>query len=121
MTKVNMDVLRPWITDRVFELLGVEDEVVPEFVFGMLEESTEPDGKTMQVNLTGFLEDKAPKFMNELWKMLASAQDSIGGIPAMLLEKKKKEILKNRVSPLKENILAFLIHFIYIFKLSFIQ
>jgi hypothetical protein len=38
MKKVSMDVMQPWIVKRVFELLGFEDEVVPEFVFGLLEE-----------------------------------------------------------------------------------
>lgn len=46
----------------------------------------------MQVNLTGFLESKTPKFMYELWKLLLSAQEGIGGIPAEMLEAKRKEL-----------------------------
>lgn len=38
MKKVNMDVIRPWIVDRVYKLLEVEDEVIPEFVFSLLEQ-----------------------------------------------------------------------------------
>lgn len=37
MSKVNLDVVKPWITNRVTELLGTEDEVLVDFVFNMLE------------------------------------------------------------------------------------
>ncbi len=35
--KVKLDVLKPWITQRVAELLGMEDDVVVEFIFNQLE------------------------------------------------------------------------------------
>uniref|UniRef100_A0A673LBS0 Serine/arginine repetitive matrix protein 1-like n=3 Tax=Cyprininae TaxID=2743694 RepID=A0A673LBS0_9TELE len=38
MTKVNLEVVKPWITQRVTEILGFEDDVVIEFVFNQLEE-----------------------------------------------------------------------------------
>lgn len=38
MTKVNLEVIKPWITQRVTEILGFEDDVVVEFVFNQLEE-----------------------------------------------------------------------------------
>ncbi|KAM0067295.1 putative PWI domain-containing protein [Helianthus debilis subsp. tardiflorus] len=38
MTKVKMDVMRPWIAHRVTELLGFEDEVLTNFIYGLLEE-----------------------------------------------------------------------------------
>lgn len=37
MTKVKMDVMRPWIATRVTELLGFEDEVLINFIYGLLE------------------------------------------------------------------------------------
>jgi serine/arginine repetitive matrix protein 1 len=37
-SKVNLAVLRPWIEQRIEELLGFEDEVVVDFCWGMLEE-----------------------------------------------------------------------------------
>ena len=46
----------------------------------------------MQVNLTGFLEEKAPIFMEELWNLLLSAQESLGGIPKIFIEQKKEEL-----------------------------
>ncbi len=52
----------------------------------------------MQINLTGFLGgSKARLFIGELWNLLASAQSSPDGIPAELVEMKKKEILKAKV------------------------
>lgn len=38
MTKVNLEVVKPWITQRVTEILGFEDDVVIEFIFNQLEE-----------------------------------------------------------------------------------
>jgi serine/arginine repetitive matrix protein 1 len=38
MTKVKLDVLKPWIATRVTELLGSEDEVVVLFILNQLEE-----------------------------------------------------------------------------------
>ncbi len=38
MLKVNLDVIKPWITKRLEELLGLEDDVVIEFVFNQLED-----------------------------------------------------------------------------------
>lgn len=96
MIKVNLDVMKPWITKRVQELLGVEDDVVIEFVFNQLEDK-HPDPKMMQINLTGFLGgSKARLFIGELWTFLASAQTSPDGIPKELVELKKKELLKKQ-------------------------
>ena len=38
MAKINLDILKPWITRRLEELLGMEDDVVIEFVFNQLED-----------------------------------------------------------------------------------
>lgn len=52
----------------------------------------------MQINLTGFLNGKnARDFMGDLWVLLLSAQESVGGIPAEFLEQKKEEIKKRQV------------------------
>lgn len=42
MTKVKMDVMRPWIANRVTELIGFEDEVLINFIYGLL------DGKVIE-------------------------------------------------------------------------
>ncbi len=38
MRKVNAPVLRPWVEKRTTELLGFEDDVIVEYVMGMLED-----------------------------------------------------------------------------------
>ena len=43
MTKVKMDVMRPWIANRVTEFLGFEDEVLINFIYGLL------DGKVLSL------------------------------------------------------------------------
>ena len=53
----------------------------------------------MQINLTGFLNGKnARTFIAELWELLASAMENIGGIPAKFLEQKKEEIKRRQVT-----------------------
>lgn len=37
MSKVNVDTVKPWIAQRVTELLGIEDDVLVEFVYNQLE------------------------------------------------------------------------------------
>lgn len=41
MTKVNLSVIRPWVSTQLVKILGIEDEVVTEFVFGLLEAVSE--------------------------------------------------------------------------------
>jgi cell shape-determining protein MreC len=50
----------------------------------------------MQINLTGFLESKTKQFITELWNLLLSAQNSVGGIPAAFIEQKKEELRKRK-------------------------
>ncbi len=38
MNKINLDVVKPWIAQRITDMLGgIEDDVVVEFVFNQLE------------------------------------------------------------------------------------
>ncbi|KAI8917738.1 hypothetical protein DFJ77DRAFT_531323 [Powellomyces hirtus] len=93
--KVNLAVIRPWVTQKVISLVGFEDDVLIEFVFNLLE-AEKLDPRTMQIEISGFLESNAPVFMTDLWGLLVSAQTSIGGIPQLFLDQKKEEILKKR-------------------------
>ncbi|KAI8059395.1 PWI domain-containing protein [Gilbertella persicaria] len=95
MNKVNLDVIKPWISNRITELLGFEDEVIIDYTCGLLEEK-KPDPRRIQINLTGFLESKTKVFLSELWKLLLSAQNSVGGIPAAFIEQKKEELRKKK-------------------------
>lgn len=42
MRKVNLGVMRPWITKKVVELVGIEDEVVVEYAMELLEDKSNP-------------------------------------------------------------------------------
>ena len=57
-----------------------------------------PDPRELQMNITGFLNGKnARLFMQELWDLLTSAQNTVGGIPARFLEQKKEELRQKKV------------------------
>merc|ERR1711970_628621 len=89
MRKVKLDVLKPWITERLIDILGFEDDVVIEYAINQLEETNHPDPKMMQINLTGFLNGKkAREFMAQLWPLLVSAQSNPSGIPDQIIEAK---------------------------------
>ncbi|KAJ1029372.1 hypothetical protein NDA13_002623 [Ustilago tritici] len=96
MRKVELSVIKPWIARRVTELLGFEDDVVLEYASGMLEEERFPDPRKVQIQLMGFLEGKTAEFMSELWELLVSAQESVGGVPKRFVEEKKEELRKKR-------------------------
>ncbi|XP_024386347.1 uncharacterized protein [Physcomitrium patens] len=95
-SKVQMDVIKPWVAIRVTELLGFEDEVLINFINGMLEEKN-VDGKHVQIQLTGFMEKNTGKFMKELWSLLISAQSNVSGIPQQFLDQKAEETRLKKV------------------------
>ena len=41
MKKVKLDVIKPWISQKITELLGFEDEILIGFVYGLLEEKVQ--------------------------------------------------------------------------------
>lgn len=96
MSKVSVPVMRPWIATRVEQMLGFEDEVLVEFVLGLLEADQFPDPRKIQISLTGFLEKRALPFTHELWRHLLSAQVSVGGVPRAFVEQKKREMQAQR-------------------------
>lgn len=55
ITKVQLKVVRAWVEKRINEILGFEDEFLPNFIMSLLEEKTlEPlNPKNMHLNLTG--------------------------------------------------------------------
>jgi len=38
MSKIKIDVLKPWIMGKISDILGMEDDVIVEFVINQLEE-----------------------------------------------------------------------------------
>ncbi|XP_055812836.1 uncharacterized protein LOC129882527 isoform X2 [Solanum dulcamara] len=95
MTKVKMDVMKPWIAKRVTELIGFEDEVLINFIYSLLERKV-ANGKELQISLTGFMERNTGKFMKELWALLLSAQNNASGVPQQFLEAKEEEMRKKK-------------------------
>nr|CAH7746582.1 unnamed protein product [Callosobruchus chinensis] len=92
MSKIKIEVIKPWIQDRLTDMLKMEDDVVVNFVYNQLEVKF-PDPKKMQINLTGFLQSKnAMEFMAELWDLLISAQENPSGIPTSLMDAKREEL-----------------------------
>ncbi|GBE59025.1 pwi domain-containing protein [Babesia ovata] len=114
ITKVQIDAFKPWITRRVTELMGVEDEIVVDYCLSQLKFFGETDAKAnaenagdggkclnekpyldpkkLQINLTGFMAKNARIFVKELWDLLLAAQDSEYGIPQAFIDEKKREI-----------------------------
>ena len=56
--KVKLDAMKPWIHEKLTEILGFEDDVVIDYAINQLEETNTPDPKAVQINLTGFLNAK---------------------------------------------------------------
>lgn len=50
----------------------------------------------MQINLTGFLTNSTPAFMESLWTLLLEAQETQSGVPRTFIEEKKEEMRKAR-------------------------
>ncbi|KAM0746106.1 PWI domain-containing protein, partial [Meredithblackwellia eburnea MCA 4105] len=104
MRKVELTVMKPWIAKKVTALLGFEDDVLIEYINGLLEdeENRIVDPKKLQLSLTGFLEKKTSDFMVPLWDLLLSAQSSPLKVPAELLEEKKKEMREREAKEAQE-------------------
>lgn len=82
--KVDLGVIKPWIYERVNEILGFDDEIVANLTANYLQKHAEDpvpiDPKRMQIHISGFMEKDTPKFMKELWNLLLEAQNSENGI-----------------------------------------
>ncbi|KAH9210703.1 PWI domain-containing protein [Leptodontidium sp. 2 PMI_412] len=97
MQKVNAEVMKKWIAGKISEILGSEDDVVIELCFNLIEGARFPDIKTMQIQLTGFLDKDTAGFCKELWNLCLSAQSNPQGVPKELLEAKKLELIQEKV------------------------
>ncbi|KAF3056315.1 hypothetical protein GL218_06802 [Daldinia childiae] len=97
MQKVNLQVMKKWIASKISEILGSEDDVVTELCFNLIEGSRYPDIKSMQIQLTGFLDKDTASFCKDLWNLCLSAQSSPQGVPKELLEAKKLELIQEKI------------------------
>jgi len=79
MNKVNLDSLKPWITEQVITYMGDEDDIVVDFICNQLDTQF-PNPKELQISLTGFLNDQnSSAFMAEFWNLLLSAMENKAG------------------------------------------
>lgn len=102
LSKVNRDVIENWIKSQITK--EIDDEVLYEYIINQLYEKNFPDGKNMQINLTGFLGGKpAREFMDKLWTVLLDAMQTEDGIPKQLLDEKMEEIKKREAKNEKAN------------------
>ena len=90
-SKFKMEPLRPWITEHVTELLGMEDDIVTEYAYTLIEgnEDSEDriDAKDLQINLQGFLGAvHAKTFVSELWDLIMDAEKRSDGIPLQIAQ-----------------------------------
>ena len=65
MSKVNFDVIKPWIYDKVVKYMGFEDDIIIEYVhaqltFEKIEAHQKVNPKQFQLNLTPFLGKHTP-------------------------------------------------------------
>jgi hypothetical protein len=100
--KVNMEVMKTWMAQRITDVLGMEDEVTVDFAFELVNDKAganfNPNIKLLQIKMQGFLGDEpSAKFCQELWDLMLSAQESSLGVPSQLLEAKKAELMQERV------------------------
>ncbi|XDG06580.1 hypothetical protein ABKA04_006195 [Annulohypoxylon sp. FPYF3050] len=96
MQKVNLQVMKKWIASKISEILGSEDDVVTELCFNLIEGPRYPDIKSMQIQLTGFLDKDTAQFCKDLWNLCLSAQSNPQGVPKELLEAKKLELIQEK-------------------------
>ncbi|CAG5170345.1 uncharacterized protein ALTATR162_LOCUS7171 [Alternaria atra] len=96
--KVNIDLMKKWIANRITTILGDEDDIVVETCYNLIEQSQFPKIKEIQIQLTGFLNKDTAPFCKELWDLMLSAQDSPMGVPRELLEAKKAELQQEQLS-----------------------
>jgi serine/arginine repetitive matrix protein 1 len=116
--KVNIDLMKKWIANKITTILGDEDDIVVETCYNLIEQTqfvwqlltahaclanlAQPKIKEIQIQLTGFLNKDTPAFCKELWNLMISAQASPVGVPRELLEAKKLELQQEQVRELHD-------------------
>lgn len=87
LKRVNIAMINRWIQQRVIQLTGVDDDIIINTIVNILQ-TPDISPKRMQISVSAFLPKHAPKFMEELWALLADGQNQPGGVPSQLTEKK---------------------------------
>lgn len=108
--KISLDVMKAWISQKVTDIIGTEDDIVIGYVLQQLlhepdkdqiadTPSDEPgasaamavDPRKVTVSLTGFMGENAFGFVADLWRLLLSAQKTENGVPTEFAEAQELE------------------------------
>jgi serine/arginine repetitive matrix protein 1 len=93
LKKVNLAVISKWITQKIIEIVGFEDEILISLIINLINDG-DVDGKKLQLSVTAFLDKKAKTFVEELWTLLVDAQNQATGVPSSIIFKKTIEAIK---------------------------
>ena len=73
MRKVNLDVIRPWVTKKVIELIGFEDEFLAEYAVSLLEDDTQPvrfpHYRSVQAHKTSFVDSRPAQNADKSYRL----------------------------------------------------
>lgn len=99
--KINMKIMKGWIAETFLSMLP-EDDIAPELIYEMIVSEDSPDSSSILEQMKHFVGEKEAKnFCIELWLLLISAQSDADGIPSLLVEKRKKDLEKQKEENLK--------------------
>ncbi|KAF2662826.1 PWI domain-containing protein [Lophiostoma macrostomum CBS 122681] len=96
--KVNMEIMLKWLSAKLPEYMGTEDDDIMINTCHNMIAVKFPDIKRLQIFLSATLNGKEGAFCKELWDLMLSAQDSEKGVPQQLVEAKKEELKQNQAS-----------------------
>ncbi|CAH2351258.1 hypothetical protein CLIB1423_03S02212 [[Candida] railenensis] len=96
VSKVNMKVIKNWISEEIDSILK-DDDIVVDYLYELLIVEEEPNIKQIHLQMIDFLgEEEALKFCSKLWGLLISGSQDEDGIPKELIEEKRKQMMKGR-------------------------
>jgi len=99
LKEVRVEVCKPTLASKLVELLGLEDEIVSNFFFELLDShSFHANARHMYSHLVTFLESNTLPFLHTVWALLREAQESPDGIPPSLVHSKQSELRTERAN-----------------------
>lgn len=89
-SKVNLEVIKHWIEEKLSEQLP-EDDIAAGFIYELVAGEEHPDIHAIENQMDDFLgKQESRTFCKALWKHLLSAQEDKDGIPEELIEQRRK-------------------------------
>lgn len=76
-TKINVESFKPWILDRIKEVLENEDDLMSDAILEFFSEK-QVDGSAVSEFILGFADvEKTSKFMQEVWSKLTEVKEEV--------------------------------------------